>query len=169
MNSIEKIWRVVCTMLLAVAACQAGVSRDSTLTIGQFTHTSWGAKEGAPVNIKAMSQTADGYLWLGVLDGLFRFDGTVFERYEPQTGPALPPGPVTALLGLPNGDLWIGFYSGAIALLRNGRAQNYAKREGVPDGHLWGFAQDRQGIIWAGTNAGLVRFERNRWQWVGKE
>ena len=168
-----KKWRSICCcawlIIFAMASGTPARALETGPTITQFIHTSWGAKEGAPVNIKAMAQTTDGYLWIGVNDGLFRFDGTVFEHYEPQAGPALPGGMVTALLGLPNGDLCIGYYSGAITLLRNGRAQNYSKREGVPDGHLWGFAQDRQGTIWAGTNAGLARFEGDRWKQVGKE
>jgi ligand-binding sensor domain-containing protein len=79
-----------------------------------------------------LAQTSDGYLWLGSPDGLYRFDGVVFERYQPQTGGPFRTQDVTSLLALPNGDLWIGFMPGAISLLRNGNATNYTVREGVP-------------------------------------
>jgi hypothetical protein len=34
-------------------------------TIGQFVHTGWSAKDGAPGNVHALAQTTDGFLWLG--------------------------------------------------------------------------------------------------------
>jgi len=116
-----------------------------------------------------LAQTSDGYLWLGSPDGLYRFDGVVFERYQPQSGGPLPGRTVNSLLALPNGDLWIGFSSGGISLLRHGNATNYGVREGVPDGVIWSFAQDREGTIWAATDSGLLRMEDGRWKDVGKD
>jgi signal transduction histidine kinase/ligand-binding sensor domain-containing protein len=155
--------------LFAAAACLAAFGIESNRTIEQFTHTAWSAKEGAPSAIFAITQTEDGYLWLGSAMGLFRFDGTTIERYEPQTGPTLPTGGVRSLLALPDGDLWIGYFDGAISLLKNGRAENYTKREGVPNGIVLSLAQDREGAIWAATNGGLARLDGNRWQEIGKE
>jgi ligand-binding sensor domain-containing protein len=116
-----------------------------------------------------LAQTSDGYLWLGGPEGLYRFDGLVFEHYKPQSGGSFPAQAVYSLLALPNGDLWIGFSSGAISLLRNGNATNYTVREGVPKGGIWGLAQDRKGTIWAATNSGLARLEGSRWKEVGKD
>jgi hypothetical protein len=110
--------------------------RDWERTIGQFQHTAWGPKDGAPSVVTALAQSADGYLWLGSSDGLYRFDGVVFEHYQPQSGGPFPAQGVLSLLTLPNGDLWIGFRSGPISLLRHGNATNYSVREGVPkDGY----------------------------------
>jgi ligand-binding sensor domain-containing protein len=36
-----------------------------------------------PVMFHALAQTTDGFLWLGTAQGLYRFDGVSFERYEP--------------------------------------------------------------------------------------
>lgn len=135
----------------------------------QFVHSSWGAKEGAPRNIQAITQTKDGYLWLGSAEGLFRFDGVVFEHYETSAGPPLPSGAARFLLALPNGDLWIAFYSGAVSLLKNGTARTYTKRDGVPDGHALCLALDRERAIWVGTSGGLGRFQGNRWERVGRD
>jgi signal transduction histidine kinase len=135
----------------------------------QFAHTAWGPKDGAPSVVNALAQTADGYLWLGAPDGLYRFDGVVFERYQPQSSGPFPAREVRSLLALPNGDLWIGFRSGGISFLRNGNATNYTTRDGVPEGGVWGFAQDREGTTWAATSGGLARLEANRWKEVGKD
>jgi PAS domain S-box-containing protein len=143
--------------------------RDWERTIGQFQHTEWGPKDGAPSPVTRLAQSADGYLWLGTHDGLYRFDGVVFERYQPQSGGPFPIGAVSSLLALPNGDLWIAFMPGAISLLRQGIAMNYTTRDGVPNGGIWSFAQDRDGTIWAATSGGLVRLEGNRWKEVGED
>jgi signal transduction histidine kinase/ligand-binding sensor domain-containing protein len=138
-------------------------------TIAQFQHTAWDAKEGAPGHIRALAQTADGYLWLGTPSGLYRFDGISFERYEPHSGGPFPGRVVSSLLPLPNGDLWIGFSFGRISLLRDGRATNYATREGIPQSQVRTLARDREGTIWVASAGGLLRLERNQWKIVGED
>ncbi|HYK36572.1 two-component regulator propeller domain-containing protein [Alloacidobacterium sp.] len=138
-------------------------------TIGQFVHTSWSAKDGAPGNVYALAQTPDGFLWLGTMQGLYRFDGITFERYEPQSGPAFPSSFVTSLLALPNGDLWIGFRDKGVSRLRGSRNTNYTNSDGLPSGRVAKLVQDRDGTIWAGTEGGLARFDHNRWQQVGND
>jgi signal transduction histidine kinase/sugar lactone lactonase YvrE len=39
----------------------------------------------------------------------------------------------------------------------------------VPSGRLFGFAQDREGTIWAATEGGLARLNGNRWKKVGTD
>ncbi len=138
-------------------------------TIAQFAHTSWAAKEDAPVGIEALAQSKDGYLWLGTADGLYRFDGVNFERYQPHSGGPLPREYVPSLLPLDDGTLWVGFATGRICLLRDGTATNYTKADGVPEGPIFTLAQDRAGTIWAASAGGLLRLERNQWKIVGED
>src|SRR5262249_53315219 len=135
----------------------------------QFAHTVWGPKDGAPSVVNALAQSANGYVWMGSLDGLYRFDGVVFERYQPQSGGTFLAQNVGSLLALPNGDLWIGFGAGGISLLRNGHVTNYTTSDGVPGGGVWSLAQDQAGTTWAATGSGLARLEDNRWKEVGKD
>src|SRR5271170_4508510 len=72
--------------LFLALACSCAAAFDSDRTIEQVAHTAWGPKDGAPSPITALAQTSDGYLWLGSPDGLYRFDGVAFERYQPQSG-----------------------------------------------------------------------------------
>jgi len=163
------IVRTLGVCLFFALACSCAAALDSDRTIAQFAHTAWGPKEGAPSPVTALAQTPDGYLWVGGPDGLYRFDGVVFERYQPQSGGPFPVRPVNSFLALPNGDLWIGFSSGGITLLRRGDATNYSVSEGVPNGVIWSFAQDREGTIWAATDSGLLRLEGSRWKDAGKD
>jgi signal transduction histidine kinase len=165
--AIMYLWRRYWILLFAAVICTSAFESD--LKITQFSHAAWGANQDAPPRILAIAQTTDEYLWIGAAEGLFRFDGLTFERYQTQPEPALPSGAVVSLLALPNGDLWIGFYSGAISLLRNGHAVNYGKADGVPRGYIDSLAQDETGAIWAGWEYGLVRLENNRWKEVGRE
>src|ERR1700761_5865623 len=133
---LREVAHILLICLLGVLTCRTASAQIRDRTIQQFVHTAWGEKEGAPGGILALAQTQDGYLWLGTSSGLYRFDGVSFEQFRPQSGPALPPGPVRSLLALPNGNLWIGFDDGKISLLRNGTATNYTILDGVPSGRI---------------------------------
>jgi hypothetical protein len=124
--------RIIFCFLALSCLPQPAFSRD--ITIQQYVHTAWGDKEGAPSGILALAQTSDGYLWIGAIDGLYRFDGVSFERYQTSVS--------YALLSRPNGDLWIGG-NASITLLRNGREKTYFVRDGVPNGKVAGFAAGR--------------------------
>ena len=54
---------------------------------------------------------------------------------------------------------------GGFSFLDNGRVINYASETGS----VYGFAQDRDGIVWAGASSGLWRFDHSGWQHIGVE
>jgi signal transduction histidine kinase/ligand-binding sensor domain-containing protein len=166
---LRSVIRTLEACLLFALACSRGAAFESDRSIAQFAHTTWGAKEGAPRVIIRLAQSADGYLWLSSHDGLYRFDGVVFERYEPQSGGPFPGRIATSLLALPNGDLWIGFRPRGVSLLRNGKVTNYTTYDGASGGEVWSLAQDREGTMWAATSSGLMRLEGDRWKVVGKD
>lgn len=67
----------------------------------------WQMEDGLPNNtVQAITQTQDGYLWIGTREGLARFDGMNFERVE--ILPGRPSISISALHQSRNGDLWIG-------------------------------------------------------------
>ena len=144
-----------------------GIDRD--LRIAQLYHTSWTRKDGVPSQILALAQTADGFLWIGARDGLYRFDGIHFELYQPPDGTTLPHAEVFCLLAVPDGGLWIGFTRGATSFLKEGRISTYPEPAG-PHGPAANLAHDDQGVIWrAAAASGLSRFTGARWEKVGAE
>ena len=128
----------------------------------RIIHESWTFKEGAPESVLSFAQTSDGYLWLGTLTGLFRFDGSHFELFRPDSGDPLPWTDVPTLFAPRTGGLWIGYRSGGFSFLKNGRLTNYTPAHGPATVH--GFAQDRHGIVWAATWNGVWRFDGSSWQ-----
>src|SRR5258708_24700538 len=141
---------------------------DPKKSMSQFTHTSWSAKDGIPGPVRAIAQTADGYLWLGTEAGLYRFDGLRFVLFEPD-GAQLAGSSVWSLCLARDGSLWIGLGSGGISQLRAGRLKSYSPEEGVPAGGILSIVEDRGGSIWAGGQYGFSKFEREKWRRVGTE
>lgn len=129
---------------------------------------SWAVRDGAPADIWAMAQGADGFLWLGTGTGLYRFDGVRFEQAVLPPGESFPSSNVTALKLLPDGSLWLGFYFGGAAVLKHGHLRNYGAAEGFPSGMVENFAVDDGGVLWAATDGGLARFAQGHWENVGE-
>ena len=132
-------------------------------------HESWTFKDGAPADVACLAQTNDGFLWLGGPNGLFRFDGTRFEPFRSPFGDRLLSTHSYSLFGSPSGGLWVGYVLGGFSFLNNGRVTNYGGEIASSTGSVFGFAQDRDGIVWAATANGLWKFDHLRWQPVGVE
>jgi len=148
---------------LSVSAQQ----RDQTLS--QLYHTTWTARDGAPADVQALAQTADGFLWLATPSGLFRFDGVRFELFDPREPVALPSMGVRSLLALPDGGLWIGYQFGGVSLIRGDAVRSFGEQDGLPRGTVRCLLRDSEGGIWAGTTGGLARLEGERWRRVGPD
>ena len=145
------------------AMAQAAVPGDQ-----RIIHDSWTFKDGAPEAVEALAQTDDGYLWLGTQSGLYRFDGVRFEPFRSPLGDQLPSTNVSALFAPRTGGLWVGYRLGGFSFLKNGRVTNFLAANGVVNG----FAQDRQGIVWAATltrAGGLWRFDGSSWRNITAE
>ena len=146
---------------LALAPVQA---LDRDLALSQFHHSSWAAKDGAPQSTWELEETPDGWIWLGGLRGLYRFDGLQFERFEPPAGHPFPSISVSRLRTAPNGDLWVGFLGGGISRVRGGEVTHF----GVPARDVRGITVDLGGTVWAMTPSDLLRFDGTRWERVGE-
>ena len=157
-------------MLALVAALQVAMSGvDSTppRPISQLVHTTWTAKDGAPTRLTALAQTRDGYLWMGSVAGLVRFDGVRFVPFVPQHGDTLPSGGARRLLAARDGSLWIVGRSGAVSHLSNGRVIVYGEPDGLP--RAFQLAESSTGMLVAGTVKGLAIFADGKWKDVGSE
>ena len=135
---------------------------DPERALPELEHSHWTLADGAPGQIGAIAQTADGYLWLGSGATLYRFDGVRFVRYEYPSG--YWHGAISALMGDAKGHLWVGSALGGIALIRGDRLQRFGTADGLPGGVVYGFASDSVGGIWAATGEGLARWDGSRWQ-----
>jgi signal transduction histidine kinase/ligand-binding sensor domain-containing protein len=140
---------------------------DLRNVLNGYSLTSWGTNDGLPWSeVLAITQDADGFLWLGTDGGLVRFDGTRF------TAQAHPPEDrsVRALHLSANGELWAGLgESGGVLRFRPtgpgtvALVENYGVADGLGAGSVRALAADADGSIWAGHVGGLYRFTDGRW------
>jgi signal transduction histidine kinase/ligand-binding sensor domain-containing protein len=87
----------------------------SAASAQQFSIASWGHKDGLPsTSVFAVTQTPDGFLWLGTGDGLIRFDGFQFVRPELPDADRSSLGEITALCPMGSAGLVIGTSSGLL-------------------------------------------------------
>jgi len=156
---------------ILLGACLACVNPSSGAqspdqSLQQLYHTAWTFRDGAPISWD-LTQTADGYLWLGGRSGLYRFDGVRFERFTPVAGPPLPNTNIQSLDITNDGSLWIGWNVKGLSQLKDGRLVNYGEESGLSSGTVNGVQQDGRGRIWAFSPEGMYRLENNRWLPLG--
>src|SRR5581483_9198468 len=78
---------------LAFAACallclapRAASALDPNKAVTQYIQSAWTSESGLPQDsVHAITQTRDGFLWLGTEEGLARFDGRQFRVYDRRT------------------------------------------------------------------------------------
>jgi signal transduction histidine kinase/ligand-binding sensor domain-containing protein len=80
---------------------------DPTRVVSQYVRDQWGTEQGFPKGpVYAITQTADGYLWIGTEAGLVRFDGRTFRLIKDDSG-AFTIASVLGLTASDDGCLWL--------------------------------------------------------------
>ena len=144
MVSLERSCLFLGTCLMVALLCAQANALDPGRRISQYGHTVWRVEDGTIDPAGEVTQTTDGYLWLGTSNGLLRFDGVRFAPYAPP-GLNLPTRGFTYLLGARDGSLWIGMRRG-LSRLKDGKLQAYTKPE--DHGGISTILEDHEGTIW---------------------
>jgi signal transduction histidine kinase/ligand-binding sensor domain-containing protein len=117
---------------------------DPATHISQYRHTAWRIKDGLlHGESNAITQTPDGYIWIGTSAGLMQFDGVRLAPWKPPDGSQLPSQNIRTLLTARDGSLWIGT-DGGLSHWTHGGMANYLKDYGVISNIL----EDHRGKIW---------------------
>lgn len=130
-----------------------------------YSLRSWQVDEGLPDNIvQAITQTADGFLWVGTRNGLARFDGSQFVCYDAKNTPALKNSSVTALCAGRDGSLWIGTDGGGLIRLNNGNFSRFARTNGLTGDNISAIFESADGSLWIGTTSGISCYQNGRFK-----
>jgi len=125
----------------------------------------WQTDEGLPNNrVQALAQTADGYLWVGTLEGLARFDGVEFKTFSSANTPHLKNASITALYRDADGALWIGTEGGGLARLWHGQFSLFTAQDGLAGDNIRAVSQSQDGAIWIASTRGLSCFRNGKFQ-----
>lgn len=128
----------------------------------QYISSLWQMGDGLPCNaVEAITQTHDGYLWVGTQKGLVRFDGQRFVRMD-SLFPEFPARCVNALCEGKNGELWIGVEGGTLFCLKQGKMERFQKSNGLANGNVKTIYAARNGSVWIGASGGLSCYEAGK-------
>ena len=144
-------WHTLIGMLCIFSCIFASAqSADiSSRSPSKFVVKAWSTSDGLPhLSVTALAQTRDGYIWVGTLAGLARFDGVSFKVFTPQNCPELPKSRIGGLFEGADGTLFIATErGGGLVALRERQIRatiGCGKRRGrdccMLEGTLWRFS-----------------------------
>ena len=134
---------------------------------GGVTGLQFRAVEQVPrIQMWSVAEAANGDIWVGSADGLFRLSGGNWSHFTAADG--LSHRVVLALAPAKNGDLWVGYrYGGGLDHIRmNGRVPEVIRPANNPAGssrtvYFLGF--DQRQHLWAGTDRGVSVWDGGAW------
>jgi ligand-binding sensor domain-containing protein/AraC-like DNA-binding protein len=136
---------------------------DPDKPVNQYLLDEWGLDKGFPAGtVYSVTQTPDGYLWLGTSTGLVRYDGRKFDSFV--IDDTLKPLErwVDQSLVDKQGVLWLTGNKG-VTQYKNGRFKTFSTKDGLSGNIVIDIAEDSYGNLWIGTYGNyLNRFKNGR-------
>jgi two-component sensor histidine kinase/ligand-binding sensor domain-containing protein len=137
--------------LLSVTHVASGAGTMDPPLQYQIDH--WSIKHGLPHNsINALLQSRDGYLWIGTLRGVTRFDGTEFRSIEGFARRVSRLRNILALAEGNDGSLWIGTDGAGVVRYFKDSLTLFDTRSGFPSDVVQCLAVDAGGRVLVGTS-----------------
>lgn len=138
-----------------------------------FSHYS--EKDGLPSNIvQGIDQDSTGNLWLATLGGLTKFEinsGTPsIKNFTVNEG--LSGNPLVAISAgktKHNKNIWTAILSEGISEFDGKIFQNFGMSQGLPNNSVFSILVDRNGIVWCGTQEGIVRYDGQKFDGISME
>jgi signal transduction histidine kinase/ligand-binding sensor domain-containing protein len=138
----------------------------------EFMIKAWSMADGLPhLSVTALAQTRDGFIWIGTLAGLVRFDGVSFDVFTPENCPELPKSRIGGLFEGADGTLFITTErGGGLVALRAGKFEQLlgsgneedeivaCLKEGTGDSLFVA----RSGAAWRWSGTSLTAISTNR-------
>jgi ligand-binding sensor domain-containing protein/signal transduction histidine kinase len=150
----------LCVFALAFPA-EAGAAEPADAS---FIVDAWSTEEGLPQSsVISVVQTRDGYLWLGTLNGLVRFDGNRFTIFDENNTPGLSSERIVCLFEDSHTNFWVGLDTASVALVQNGNVKNFDLGRAGHEGRILYAYEDLTGTVWFYTADGHAsRYENGK-------
>lgn len=128
------------------------ISTGIHLSSAQYVVRQWNVEHGLPQSsVRCITQTRDGYLWIGTWNGLARFDGVRMTVFNALNTPHFHPS-VSALFEDSKRRLWVGTDGGGLFQYTDSGLVRFDSADGIGATMINSIAEDRQGAVWFGTN-----------------
>lgn len=111
----------------------------------------------ASATVTAIYQDPRGFLWLGTINGISRFDGVEFENYYLDEGDQ--EDDIRDICMGSDGKMWFATRGGGVACLSGGTFTFHTAGDGLPTNFVESLSTDREGALWIGTASGVCRFD----------
>ncbi|MCR5596107.1 MAG: HD domain-containing protein [Lachnospiraceae bacterium] len=132
------------------------ISVDPTGLKEGFSAVLYDNSNGLPTSeANAITQTSDGFIWIGSYAGLIRYDGNIFERMDSTGGLTS----VKCLFADSKDRLWIGTNDNGVAVLDKGELRKWGKLDGMPSAHTRAITEDKNGTIYVATTSGIATID----------
>lgn len=122
----------------------------------QYNFINYSIEEGlAQSQIRAITQDNNGYLWIGTLGGLSRFDGFQFKNYSTNDG--LLDNQINSIFNDSKGNLWFGT-NGGVNCFNGNTFKTFVFKDDLKENSVLSIAEDRQGRLWFATDGGGLAY-----------
>ena len=123
-----------------------------------FIVNSWTDENGLPDNEGvSLLQSKNGYLWIGTLDGLVRFDGNQFKWFDEMNTPGLQSDRIVFLYEDRQTNLWIGTQSDGLAVIQNGKIRSF-ENETAGIGRVTAASDGPDGSVYFYSQSGVAQY-----------
>jgi signal transduction histidine kinase/ligand-binding sensor domain-containing protein len=139
-------------------AAYAVHAKEPKKAMSQYGRERWGIDRGFPSGaVYAITQTPDGYLWIGTEKGLVRFDGLNFHLFQKSNTATGPVGPVLGLSVDSEDNLWITLQAGLLRY-HEGKFEDASAYFKWPETTVTAMCRGKDGeAIFAALHNGIVR------------
>ena len=164
-------WKSPLFMLLRrfILGCWVSIASLATLSAQRYSFREFNQADGLRnLNVEALTQDHNGFLWVGTQNGLFRYDGQQFVAMGVQDGLASPY--IHSLVESPDGTLWAGSAQG-ISRLEQGKFVN-VPRSTNPNGFVFnrnGIASTRDSHVYFAIGTKMVAAWKAGVEWKYKQ
>ena len=100
---------------------------------------------------------SDGYVWIGGYSGVFKYDGSIFEKYDTSSGFTS----ARAFFEDSEGRIWVGTNDDGIVVVDGEETIHITEAEGLPSSSIRIFEEDNDGNVFVGTTSGVCYIDKN--------
>jgi signal transduction histidine kinase/ligand-binding sensor domain-containing protein len=156
--------QVFCWLLTGAALfVDAAYAVDPTRAMSQYIRDRWAAEQGFPRGpVYSITQTADGYLWIGTEAGLVRFDGLNFRLITDKSSRI---GSVLGLTVDKEDNLWVRLSGPTMLRYRDGVFEDAMSTLGMPYSNVTGMSRTNDGrLLISRLENGTVTYSNGKFE-----